>query len=300
LGVPLIAKGQVLGVLNIDSHTPGHFSDRDMEVAFTFANQAAVALENARLYQESVARVEREMEIAREIQSNLFPRHLPQINGMTIAARAVPARETGGDFYDVVPLGRERFGLLIGDASGKSIPGALLMAVARSTARSEARDHELPETVMRETNGLIASDVPPRSFVALSYATLDVDTRILALSNAGQLSPLRRRRDGTVEYFDVPGPVLPLGIISDTPYAALEVPLEAGDLLVFYTDGIVEAHNARQELFGFERLEQLLRENGHLAPTELIDAILKEVEAFSHGVAQHDDMTLLVVRVEEA
>jgi Serine phosphatase RsbU, regulator of sigma subunit len=300
LGVPLIAKGQVLGVLNIDSHTPGHFSDRDMEVAFTFANQAAVALENARLYQESVARVEREMEIAREIQSNLFPRHLPQINGMTIAARAVPARETGGDFYDVVPLGRERFGLLIGDASGKSIPGALLMAVARSTARSEARDHELPETVMRETNGLIASDVPPRSFVALSYATLDVDTRILALSNAGQLSPLRRRRDGTVEYFDVPGPVLPLGIISDTPYAALEVPLEAGDLLVFYTDGIVEAHNARQELFGFERLEQLLRENGHLAPAELIDAILKEVEAFSHGVAQHDDMTLLVVRVEEA
>jgi sigma-B regulation protein RsbU (phosphoserine phosphatase) len=300
LGVPLIAKGQALGVLNIDAHTPSHFTDRDMEVAFTFANQAAVALENARLYQESVTRVEREMEIAREIQSNLFPRHLPQIEGMTIAARALPARETGGDFYDVVPLGEARLGLIIGDASGKSIPGAMLMAVARSTARSEARDHELPETVMRETNGLIAADVPPRSFVALSYATLDLETRTLALSNAGQLSPLRRKRDGTVEYFDVPGPVLPLGILPDTPYAALEVQLEAGDLVVFYTDGIVEAHNARQELFGFERLEAFLRTHGELAPSAFINAILTEVETFSHGVAQHDDMTLLVFRVEEA
>jgi GAF domain-containing protein len=298
LGVPLIAKRRVLGLLNIDSHQPNHFSERDVEVAMAFANQAAVALENAQLYQESVTRVEQELEIARRIQKNLFPRQLPQVQGIALAARASPARETGGDFYDIVTLGTRRLGLLVGDASGKSISGAMLMAVARSTARSEARDHELPETVMRETNRWITLDVPPRSFVALSYASLDVERRRLALANAGQLSPLRRRADGTVEYLDVPGPTLPLGIQPETPYAALEVELEAGDVLLFYTDGIVEAHNTDRELFGFERLEMLLREQGHLAPEQLIDTLLAAVETFSGDAPQHDDMTLLVVRVE--
>ncbi|HEU5090163.1 MAG TPA: GAF domain-containing protein, partial [Roseiflexaceae bacterium] len=116
LGVPLLSKGHVLGVLNIDSHQPNHFSQRDVEVALAFANQAAVALENAQLYQQSVTRVEQELEIARRIQSNLFPRELPRVPGITVAARAQPARETGGDFYDVVPLDERQLGLIIGDA----------------------------------------------------------------------------------------------------------------------------------------------------------------------------------------
>jgi GAF domain-containing protein len=298
LGVPLISKGRVLGVLNIDSRVPGRFTDRDVEVALAFASQAAVALENAQLYQESVTRVEQELEIARRIQSNLFPRELPHVPGIAIAARAIPARETGGDFYDIVPLADQRFGLLVGDASGKSIPAAMLMAVARSTARSEARDHELPETVMRETNRWIALDVPPRSFVALSYASLDVGQRRMALANAGQLAPLRRRADASVEYLDVPGPNLPLGIQPEIPYAAREVALAPGDTVVFYTDGIVEAHNPARELFGFERLEALVQAQGDASPEQLIAAVLAAVEQFAAGAPQHDDMTLLVLRVE--
>src|SRR6266545_4222138 len=298
LGVPLMSKGKVLGVLNIDSVRPPRFTERDVEVARAFADQAAVALENAQLYQESVTRVEQELEIARRIQSNLFPRELPRVPGVTIAARAVPAREMGGDFYDIVPLGADRFGLLVGDASGKSIPGAMLMAIARSTARSEARDHELPETVMRETNRWIALDVPPRSFVALSYASLDAGGRRMALANAGQLSPLRRSADGTTEYLDVPGPTLPLGIHPEIAYAAREVALHPGDMIVFYTDGIVEAHNANREMFGFERLEALVSELGDLTPEQLIDTVLAAVDVFSHGRSQHDDMTLLVLRVD--
>jgi phosphoserine phosphatase RsbU/P len=297
LGVPLLSKGRVLGVLNIDSRRPQAFSERDTEVALAFANQAAVALENAQLYEESVTRVEQELEIARRIQSNLFPRELPHVPGLMFAARAVPARETGGDFYDIVALGEGRFGLLVGDASGKSIPGAMLMAVARSTARSEARDHELPETVMRETNRWIALDVPPRAFVALSYASLDLGRQRMALANAGQLAPLRRRADGSVEYLNVPGPTFPLGIQPEIPYAALEVELLPGDLILFYTDGIVEAHNPRRELFGFERLEALLHEHGGQTPEQLIETVLAAVEAFSQGTPQHDDMTLLALRV---
>jgi GAF domain-containing protein len=312
LGVPLIAKGAVLGVLNIDSLRPNSFTPSDAETAQAFADQAAVALENARLYEDSVTRVEQELEIASRIQNNLFPRALPQLPGLALDARCLPARETGGDFYDFVMLGagdrRERpateqeplplLAIIVGDASGKSVPGAMLMAIARSIARSEARNHRTPEVVMRETNRWIAEDVPRRSFVALSYATLDVAGRRLALANGGQLAPLRRSLSGHMEYLEPPGPTLPLGIMSDTPYATLEVALDPGDLLVFYTDGIVEAKNAQQQLFGFDRLEALVREHGHLPPGELIDRLLGELGQFMDSMPQHDDMTVVAMRIE--
>jgi serine phosphatase RsbU (regulator of sigma subunit) len=305
LGVPMIVKGVVIGVLNIDSQQPNTFTARDAEAAQAFADQAAVALENARLYEESVTRVEQELEIARRIQSNLFPRALPQLAGLMLDARCLPARETGGDFFDFVRLSDgeaagapERLAIIVGDASGKSITGAMLMAIARSIVRSEARNHQLPETVMRETNRWIVEDVPQRSFVALSYATLDLATRRLALSNGGQLAPLRRRAGGQVEYLEVPGPTLPLGILPDTAYAAHEVLLDPGDLLVFYTDGIVEARDAALQLFGFERLEALVRDQGDLAPSALIDLVLQEISAFMGDVPQHDDMTIVALRIE--
>jgi serine phosphatase RsbU (regulator of sigma subunit) len=310
LGAPLIAKGQVLGILNISASSPNRFTARDAEVALAFASQAAVAMENARLYQESVTRVEQELEIASQIQRNLFPRTLPQVEGLDLAAWCLPARETGGDFYDLIALrdpadpqhaGPRRaplLGLMIGDASGKSIPAAMLMAIARSIARSEARDHQTPQDVMRETNRWIAEDVPARSFVALAYATLDLHERRLALANAGQLAPLRRRSDGRVEYLEVPGATLPLGILPDTPYATLELQLEPGDLLLFYTDGIVEAQDHSHALYGFERLEQLLHRYGALPPDELIEQVIRSVEQFTGSAPQHDDMTMVALRIE--
>jgi serine phosphatase RsbU (regulator of sigma subunit) len=302
LGVPLTVKGRVVGVLNIDSHQINHFSDRDQEVALAFANQAAVALDNARLYADSVIRFEQELAIARQIQSNLFPRALPQVEQVQIAARCLPAREMGGDFYDCFLIDEhqpELLAILVGDASGKSVPGAMLMAIARSVARSEARDHAEPETVMRETNRLMAQDVPRGSFVALSYATIDLRRRHLALASAGQLTPLLRRRDGTIRYLEPPGPTLPLGIIPEIGYAALDFDLEPGDMLLFCTDGVVEAQSTSRELFGFERLERLVHVYGDQSPDRLVDIILKAVDDFSGGRAQHDDMTLVVVTLAE-
>jgi GAF domain-containing protein len=303
LGVPLIAKGVVLGVLNIDAHTPHRFTPRDAETAQAFADQAAVALENAQLYEESVTRVEQELEIARGIQNNLFPRALPRLPGLALDARCLPARETGGDFFDVVMLdGGERdnnqLAIIVGDASGKSVPGAMLMAIARSIARSEARNHRTPEAVLRATNRWIAEDVPRRSFVALCYAMLDLSERRLALANGGQLTPLRRRPSGRVEYLEVPGPTLPLGILPDTPYAAREIALDRDDLLFFYTDGIVEAKDGDGQLFGFERLEALIAAHGALPPGELIDLVLQALADFMGAAPQHDDMTIVALRVE--
>lgn len=302
LGVPLLARDRVLGVLNIDSRflpdgagPPRVFTERDVEVARSFGNHAAVAIENARLYQESVTRVEQELEIARHIQANLFPRQLPAIAGLELAGRCLPARETGGDFYDVVDLG-SRVGVIVGDVSGKSLPAAMLMAAARSTTRSEARNHETPWVVLTETNRWLVDDVPHNSFVALSYALVDPERRTLLMASAGQLTPLLRRADGATSFLEPP-PGLPLGLSHTVEFAQLELDLQGGDTLVFYTDGIVEAHDKARRLFGFERLEQLVCQWGHLAPEALIDRVIAEVHAFAEGMPAHDDMTIVVVRI---
>lgn len=302
LGVPLVARGRVLGVLNIDSRSLDPqtsasriFTEREIEVARAFANHAALAIENARLYQESITRVEQELEIARKIQLNLFPRELPRVQQVELAARCLPARETGGDFYDVVDLGT-RLGIIIGDVSGKSLPAAMLMAVARSTVRSEARNHETPWVVLTETNRWLVDDVPRSSFVAVSYAVVDPQQQRMVLASAGQLTPLRYRRDGTTDFLPSPQS-LPLGFSRDTTFSQVEIVLSPGDTLLFYTDGIVEAHDHERNLFGFERLQALLSRWGHLDPEALIDHIVYDVELFSAGMPTHDDMTLLVVRV---
>ncbi|NJM08288.1 GAF domain-containing protein, partial [Candidatus Gracilibacteria bacterium] len=297
LGVPLLTRGRVIGVLNIDSRATQRFSQRDVDVASTFANHAALALDNAQLYQESVTRVEQEMEIAREIQSNLFPRQQPPRPGLQVAARCVPARETGGDFYDVLELAADRFAMLVGDVSGKSLPAAMLMAVARSTARSEARNHELPERVLSETNHWLVDDVPHGSFVALGYALIDVGTQRLTYASGGQLSPLLRRSDGSVQYVELSAPSLPLGITDDACYQQVEVALNTGDTLLFYTDGVVESHDRARALYGFERLEAFLQHEGHREPAEIVERLLAEVAAYAGDAPQHDDITVMVVRV---
>ncbi len=297
IGVPLIARGNMLGVLNIDirSDSPASFNERDMEVARTFANHAAVALENAQLYQESITRIEQELEIARRIQSNLFPRHLPRVGGLSMAARCLPARETGGDFYDVVDLG-SRVGVIVGDVSGKSLPAAMLMAVARSTSRSEARNHETPWVVLTETNRWLVDDVPKNTFVALSYAVVDPELRRMTLANGGHLSPLLRHADGSTSFVTAPS-ALPLGLLISVEYSQVEIDLAPGDTILFYTDGIIEAHDQSRNLFGFDRLEALLVRWGHLPPDDLISLILIEVARFAEGTPTHDDMTLLAVRI---
>jgi serine phosphatase RsbU (regulator of sigma subunit) len=297
LGVPLIFKGRVLGVLNINAYQPGRFTTKDSEVAMIFANHAAVALENARLYQESLGRIERELAIARQIQFNLFPRSLPSLAGMKVGARCVPARETGGDFYDVFELKPRHLALMVGDASGKSISGAMLMMIARSIARSEAGNEDPPALVLRRTNRGVARDIPPNAFVAFSYASIDLDRHRLALANAGQMTPIRRMANGDIEYLDVPGPTFPLGINPYTPYEGWEIALDPGDMLVFYTDGVVEAHDDNHNLFGFDRLEMLIRRYGSLAPDAFIERVMQSIHEFTGSNEQHDDITLVVVRV---
>ncbi len=265
----------------------------------TMKSELALTRAQSEILERKAREVERELEIARQIQSKLFPKTLPQPGGATLAAECLPAREMGGDFYDVVVLSNpHKLAVVVGDASGKSIPGALLMAVARSVVRAEANEHHSPAEVLRATNRRINGDVPKYSFVALCYAAIDLSQHSMSLANAGQLAPLRRRADGCIEYLNATGPTLPLGIASDTNYMSTDIALYPGDLLVFYTDGVVEAQNQQRGMFGFEQLEHLLSTHGHLPPQQFIRHVTEEVMSFTGPVPQHDDITLVALRID--
>jgi serine phosphatase RsbU (regulator of sigma subunit)/nitrate/nitrite-specific signal transduction histidine kinase len=295
--VPLISRGRSVGAVSLNQiHTTRAFSDEELELCRTTAAQVAIALENARLFQMSVTHVEQEMQIARSIQANLFPRALPPIPNAALAGRCLPALETGGDFYDVLPLGQNRFGFSIGDVSGKSLPAAMLMAVARSIVRSEALDHAMPERVVTETNGLVAQDVPPNTFVSLCYAVYEADTRRLVLANAGHLTPLIRRANGVVEWSTVDSN-FPLGIEPHLEYAANSVELAAGDSVLFLTDGLVEAFAPDGTMFGFERLQQLYAECGDWPAEEVVTLLLDTVCDWQDSDHRNDDMTAVVLQV---
>ncbi len=294
--VPLISRGKAIGAISLNSRSVDRvFSAEESELCRTIAAQAAIALENARLFQLSVTRIEQEMDIARSIQANLFPRSLPTIPGANLAARCVPARETGGDFYDVLPLDHDRFGLSIGDVSGKSLPAAMLMAVARSIVRSEAFDHPLPEDVMCQTNMLIAQDVPPDTYVALCYAVYDAQQRKLELALGGQLTPLLRR-NGTVTFIEAKGN-LPLGIVPSVNYATTNIQLQPGDSVLFYTDGLVEVFAPDGELFGFERLQATFATCGDAPAGEIITRLFAAVEGWQDSAERSDDITAVVLQI---
>ena len=294
---PMISRGRSFGLISLDVSTFGRgFTAEEEELCRTIAAQVGVALENARLHQNTVTRVEQELEIARSIQANLFPRSLPSIPGATIAGRCLPAFETGGDFYDVLALGDERYGFVIGDVSGKSLAAAMLMAVARSIVRSEAIDHPAPETVMMETNRLIAQDVPPNTFVALCYAVYNSTSRELVVANAGQITPLLRQADGLITWLPVQSN-LPLGIVADVPYHATPIRLHPGDTVLFLTDGLIEAFSSDREMYGFERLQALFAEAGTQSPAQLVETLLDTVSNWQVGDRRHDDMTVIVAQL---
>lgn len=236
-----------------------------------------------------------ELETARSIQQALLPQRLPPIDGIDVAWHFRAAAETSGDFYDFLTLGPQRVGLVVADVTGHGMAAALIASGARQTLRSELFHHQDDlAQALTQTNRWLYTDMPQRRFVAASCALIDTAERRITLANAGQMSPLLWR-DGELSYLEPPGLRLPLGISQASGYATLELALEPGDLLVFYTDGVVEAQNSRGELFGFERLEASIRASEGSA-AQISECLLQAIGAFAGNDLPHDDMTLVVVR----
>jgi PAS domain S-box-containing protein len=247
-----------------------------------------------------LARSNAELQIAAEIQKSFMPEVIPQIKGFDIAARTVMAKEVGGDFFDVIPfeiiaLDKGTLGLLIADVSGKGVPAALFMALCRIVVRVNALWHRDPAKAIYDSNNIITQDSKSGMFVTLFFGTLRENDRTLTYVNAGHNPPVVfRSRDGTLEELLPTGIVL--GAVENREYSSRTLSIGPGDVIVMYTDGVTESINTKEELFGEDRLNAIIRKNARLPAQEILDRILSGVLEFTGDMPQFDDITLLVVK----
>jgi predicted ester cyclase len=236
---------------------------------------------------------EQELRMARRIQQALLPEDMPRLDGWKISHHYQPAREVGGDFYDFFELPSGRLGIVVGDATGHGMPAALVMATARSMLRAVSQTSNSPGEVLRRANEPLFMDIPPNMFVTCLYAILDPKSGRLLYANAGHDLPYLRRRSGDAEELRARG--MPLGLMPGMSYEEKETILEAGEAALFYSDGLVEAHDPKGEMFGFPRLRALVAEHGE--ERSLGDFLLEQLYAFvGEGWEQEDDITLLTLR----
>lgn len=236
-----------------------------------------------------------ELAKAREIQEGLLPKKIPQVRGLEVAGAWQPARVVGGDYYDVLKFSERVIGICIGDVVGKGISAALLMANLQASFRAFVAEGVSPGTLCQKLNDVICNNIAPDKFVTFCYCTIDAGEGRLMYASAGHCPPLLLRGSGAVISLKEGG--TPLGIMPDRNYVDTEVPLEAGDRLVLYTDGLTEAMDAQEQEFGEAQLVELGKRNMALCAADFLAAMMKEVSGFSGGSFQ-DDFTLVVVAVK--
>jgi serine phosphatase RsbU (regulator of sigma subunit) len=285
-----------------DFDTPIRVGSRDQlgELAGSF-NHMARGFKDLLRQQAEKERLEEELRIARQIQMSLLPpQGGPRLPGVHIAALCVPAAEVGGDYYDLLPLSDTRMGVLVADVSGKGTSAALYMAELKGLVLSLSRIYDSPAQLLVEANRILAANMDARSFITMTYAVVDTQARRMRYARAGHNPILQREaRTGATRVLAPAG--LGLGLDQGDRFEQIleeaEVPLDSGDLFLLFTDGLSEAMNERSELFGEARLRTLLEDSDSLGSEEVKERILGEIRGFVGHAAQHDDMTLVILKV---
>jgi serine phosphatase RsbU (regulator of sigma subunit) len=298
--VKALTKGaHFIGLGNLDYTVDIKTGDEIEDLAHSFNKMAEglkAQIEIIRLTTAEKERVQKELEIAKGIQKSFLPESSPKIDGFDLAALNTPALEVGGDFYDFIPVSLDKWGLVIADVSGKGVPAALFMALSRTMIRANATNNPTPSKVIRQANDMISEDVRSNMFVTLFYGVLDPVRKTLTYVNAGHNPPLVMGKSaGDIIMLATKG--VALGLMTDVVFEEKEINLHPGDILLLYTDGVTEAINRKQELFGQDRISKIVEENKNLSAQNLINLIEKEVFTYSDGQPQFDDITLLLVKV---
>jgi sigma-B regulation protein RsbU (phosphoserine phosphatase) len=298
MGTERVRQGDFTHRINIES------KDQLGELADSF-NQMTGSIENLLLTAAEKKRLEEELRIARQIQMSLLPRGPLDFAGLSITALCVPAREVGGDYYDFFRLGPRRLGVLIADVSGKGTSAALYMAELKGLVLSLSQIYQSPRQLLIEVNRIISDNLDTRSFITMTYAVLDLDAGTMTFARAGHTPLVVLKQGGTTESLVPSGLVVGLRIVgAQEKFVELleecRVDLCKGDVIALYTDGITEAMNAASDLFGDARLSRLIAEHGHLDAADLRERILREIEAFVGQADQHDDMTMILIKVEQS
>jgi len=298
MAVPLIYKDKVIGVLDLEHTRRGFFTEEHKRTLTTLAAQMAIAIENARLYEEIARqerRLERDLALARELQVRLLPQNRPKLGHLEVAAKFVPARAIGGDLYDFIPYSMSRLGIVIGDVSGKGAPAAIYAALVSGILRSHAPIEPGPAEMLSAVNMSLAERRIEAQFVSLIYAVWDDEQRRLTVANSGLPRPIYMHSNGSNEVIEATG--LPLGLFDEADYDEFEFRMKPGDMFVFFSDGILDARNRKGELFGRGRVEQTVSECTDRSADCVVDSLFKAVAEHSAGVETFDDQTVVAIRV---
>jgi sigma-B regulation protein RsbU (phosphoserine phosphatase) len=300
LAVPLIYKGKVVGVLDLEHTRRGFFTEEHQRTMSTLAAQIAIALENARLYEEierQERRLERDLSLARELQGRLLPQSSPKLAHLDVAAKFVPARTIGGDLYDFIPYSMSRLGIVIGDVSGKGAPAAIYAALVSGIIRSHAPIEPAPAEMLSAVNLSLAERRIEAQFVSIIYAVWDDQHRTLTVSNSGLPRPIYVHGD-KLEVIEATG--LPLGLFDEADYDEFQFRTKPGDMFVFFSDGMLDARNRKGDLFGRGRVEKIVAQCSGGSAASVVDALFKAVAEHSAGVETFDDQTVVAIRVHGA
>jgi len=295
--VPMRLQDETRGILALGQKISGTgFTAGDLEFLTTLGNQAMTSLENARLFEETLEkqRMEEELNLARNIQQGLLPSKLPQLNGYEIAAVNIPSRQVGGDYFDIISISENRYGIAIADVSGKGAGAALLMANLQASLHALATSNIRIGEMVSRINNLIYQNTALDKFITFFYGELDTKENTFTYCNAGHNPPYRVDEKGKVVELMVGGIIL--GMMKDVVFETATVTIKPGDRIVMFTDGITEAMNEKEEEFGEERLKKLIQKWPNVSSQELMDKIISEVKGFSRGTPQNDDITMVILK----
>jgi len=299
LVVPLTSKGRVVGVVDLESTQVGYFTEYHERFLMTLASRMASSLVNAELHTrvaENEERLGREMKIAREIQLQLMPDEVPSIPPLQLAVLFKPVAQLGGDLYDWIPFDDGRIAIMIGDVAGKGAPAALYGALSSGVIRTRAGRKYPPGQMLELVNKTLFQRPIEGQYVAVTYAVYDPKNKTIALSNSGLPYPLLVRA-GQPSFVDVGG--IPLGLFPDSQYEETSLQLQTGDVLVFYSDGVVEMRNDSGEEFGLKRLAEAVCSSCEKSPEEIVKSVSAALAEFIGRVRPQDDRTMIVIRMGE-
>jgi serine phosphatase RsbU (regulator of sigma subunit) len=300
--IPMLVKTKVVGLLLFGlKHSGSHFAGKDLELLWAAANQAAISIENARLYKSEVEKqkMERDLDLARKIQQGLLPQCIPDMNGLDICGEMIPAMQVGGDYYDLIQVSDSKLFVVVGDVSGKGLSASLYMTKLQTMIKLSCSEDKSPKEILIDINRRIYEEMDRSSFVTISLALFDLEKRTLRFCRAGHM-PVLQASNGTVQSYRTQGLGVGIerGIVFEKSLVEEEVKLSPGQIYAFFTDGVTEAMNERNELFGDENLNTILKNKSKARSSEIINEVWSSVQSFRGEAEVNDDMTMVVVKVK--
>jgi len=296
VAVPIIKNKEAIGALDVESDQLFAFDHHHLEILQFFADAAAISLEKAILHHQILEKkkLEEQMQIAKDVQTNLLPSNPPEIEGYNIAGICIPTYEIGGDYYDYIQLDNQNLAIVIADVSGDGIPAALIMSAFRALLHSQIKADNNPSEIMSVLNQQIPIVSRKRDFISVFYAKLNFKEHTCIYTNCGHNPPMLLRSNGKMELLEQGSAAL--NILTDAKFISGSVKLEQGDQIIFYTDGVTEVFNTDNVEYGFERLKKIILDSKDQSASEIITNIVNSTKAFSGTKLFRDDFTIIVLK----